>query len=144
MEHPIFNHQSRLPEILEWLQKLSDGTVDRARCLEELCRILRDELDTVGAELNTHNYVQVVNRLTYELFTGCADDYKITLIKYNESPDDAKNAAFRACSVLMLRIQGRFNDSAIKAAAIRLDTYIEEMGYLPEFYVECGDRVSNR
>jgi hypothetical protein len=144
MELPIFKHQSRLPEILEWLQKLSDGTIDCARCLEELCRILRDELDTVGAELNTHNYAQVVNRLTRELFTGCADDYKITLIKDNESPDDAKNAAFRACSVLMLRIQGRFNDSAIKAAAIRLDTYIEEMGYLPEFYVECGDRVSNR
>jgi hypothetical protein len=144
MKHPMFKPQSRIPEIFEWLRALSDHTIDCTRGLEELCRILRDELDVVGAELNTHNYAQVVNRLTHELFTGCADDYKITLIKDNESPDDAKNAAFRACSVLMLRIQGRFNDSAIKAAAIRLDTYIEEMGYLPEFYVECGDRVSNR
>jgi hypothetical protein len=138
----MFKPQSRIPEIFKWLRAWSDHTIDCARCLEELCRILRDELDVVGAELNTRNYAQVVFRIAYAMATGSTDGYKIKLINDHELPNDAEKAAFRACSVLMGIIQHRTEDNAIKAAAVQLHTYIEEMGYLPEFYVECGDRVA--
>jgi hypothetical protein len=134
----------KIPDIIENLSILGRGEMLIEQCLQEICEILTKMLRSFGCVENVHNYAQIVNLISYKLFTidilnisqeDFSDNDFPHFTESNEA-EELEYAVFRACGVLLLRIKKRYMGSEIAKSATEVDDYMEKMGYYPEYYIE--------
>jgi sugar-specific transcriptional regulator TrmB len=127
--------------IIGTLEALSKEEISLDESLLKICETLHRILASSCAIQNTHNYAQIAYWIVREMYAQESTDSAqknetIVFTEVNDLPKDLEHAVFRACAVLLLRIESKYRGSEISKAAIKLDQYIEEMGHFAEFYSE--------
>jgi hypothetical protein len=130
-----------IDNIIAILEALSKEKISLDEGLLEICEILHCILTSLSVTQNTHNYAQIAYWIVREMYAQESTDpvqknEPMVFTEVNDLPKDLEHAVFRACAVLLLRIESKYRGSEISKAAVRLDQYIEEMGHFPELYSE--------
>ena len=134
------------PLIIEALQELGSASITVQECLELICQILTDRLNTFSAVGNIHNYAQIsfeyldTIRLYYRNLSSnefCKFKYKeIAFIKDSE-PSEMDYGVFRSCSILCTIIKNRNYEEKVTIAATKLQKHIKSLNlYSTDNYTE--------
>lgn len=128
--------------ILEALENLYTGSLTVEEALEIICIIFRENLLHFSAIENIHNSAKIANLLSVKLFPSRILS-KVVLQwiqegRYQEFTDepDFEYAILRSCAVLLMIISKEKPSEALTISAEKLFKYIENLGALPEDYIE--------
>ena len=134
------------PLIIEALQELGSASITVQECLELICQILTDRLNTFSAVGNIHNYAQIsfeyldTIRLYYSNLSNnefCEFKYKEIAFTKDSEPSEMDCGVFRACSILCTIIKNKNYEQKVTIAATKLQKYIESLNlYSTDNYTE--------
>lgn len=128
--------------ILEALENVDVKCLTIEEALELICSIIRENLARFSAIENIHNVAKIANLLCIKLFPSrTLSRVILQWIKqgrYQEFTDqpDFEYAIFRGCAIILLAFMKEKPSKALSISAETLFKYIENIGALPEDYIE--------
>jgi hypothetical protein len=131
----MIEKQLLITSVIEYIEEFAVGSTSCSTCLELMVTFMKRNLLSFPAKENIYNYMQLVNLMTHEMYDS-PSYYKLSFT--DEDNIDGEHTVFRACSVLLIRIESNYSvdNVAVAMAASQLDEYIEKMGHFPSEYIE--------
>ncbi len=129
-------------QVLDTLERMYIGRFTTEEALEIICSIFRENLAHFSAIENIHNTGKIANLLSIKLFPSRILSKVIVQWiqqeRYQEFTDDLdfEYAILRGCAVLLLAIIEENPSKIPSITANKLFKYIENIGALPEDYIE--------
>ena len=128
--------------ILQLLENMYAESLTVGETLEMICSVFRQNLAAFSATENIHNAAKIANLISVKLFPSrILSRVVLQWIQqgiYQEFTDDPdfEYAILRGCAVLLLAIIEVKPSEALSLSAQKLFKYIENIGALPEDYIE--------
>lgn len=128
--------------ILEVLESMSKGALTDEETLETICSVFKENLAHFSAVENIHNVCKIGNLLCVKLFPSRGLSRVVLQWiregRYQEFTDDPyfEYAILRGCAALLTIIIKENPSNNLSISSERLIKYIENIGALPEDYIE--------